>query len=108
MRRLKAGWVTLRSSADREKFPVFARLTKSSSHFSSMLDILAVLNGFGQSARQTGLRQTASDAGLGQRFRGIDQHNLLAPVQFAQAEGDFSTAKDDGSDRKSTRLNSSH
>ena len=36
MRRLKAGWVTRRSSAEREKLRVSARLRKSSSHFSSM------------------------------------------------------------------------
>ncbi|SMG54002.1 hypothetical protein SAMN06265784_106293 [Paraburkholderia susongensis] len=37
MRRLKVDWVTQRSCAEREKLSVLARLTKSSSHFSSML-----------------------------------------------------------------------
>jgi hypothetical protein len=36
MRRLNADCVMFRSPADREKFDVFARLTKSSSHLSSM------------------------------------------------------------------------
>jgi len=38
MRRLNAGWVVKRSSAEREKFRVSARLKKSSSHFNSIAD----------------------------------------------------------------------
>ena len=38
IRRLKAGWVTLRFSAAREKFPVSASATKSSSQISSIDD----------------------------------------------------------------------
>src|SRR5450830_1921202 len=42
MRRLKAGWVTLRCSAEREKLRVAARLRKSSIHLMSIGAFLAL------------------------------------------------------------------
>jgi hypothetical protein len=45
MRRENAGCVTCRSSADREKLCVSARLTKSSSHLISMVRIIHLRRG---------------------------------------------------------------